>query len=103
MPFSAYQPATSGTPGRLYVAGRGLSAIDKGKLTWSHNYDENTYASSFDDGSLAVARSNRLQLLTPDGNVAQTFDTPEPLVTAPAIAGDGSVWVASNQAMYLAR
>jgi hypothetical protein len=103
VPFSAYQPAISGAPGRLYVAGRGLCAIDKGTLTWSHNYDENTYASSFDDGSLAVARSNRLELMTTDGNAVQTFETAEPLVTAPAIAADGSVWVASNQAMYVAR
>jgi hypothetical protein len=103
VPFSAYQPAISGATGRLYVAGRGLCALDKGKLTWTHDYDENTYASSFDDGSLAVARSNRLELMTPDGNVTQTFETAEPLVTAPAIAADGSVWVASNQAMYVAR
>lgn len=103
VPVSAYQPAIAGARGRLYVAGRGLCAIDKGKLTWTHDYDENTYASSFDDGSLAVARGNRLELMTPDGNVAQTFDTVEPLVTAPAIGADGSVWVASNQAMYWAR
>ena len=70
--------------------------------TWAHNYDENTYASSFDDGSLAVARGDRLRLMTPDGTVAQVLVTDAPLVTAPAIAADGSVWVASNQAMYWA-
>jgi hypothetical protein len=103
VPFPASQPAIRGAGARLYVIGKGLSAFDEGKHSWSRSYDEMAYASSFEDGSLAVASGTRLELLDSHGEQLQAFDTAEPLVTPPAIASDGSVWVASNTALYVMR
>jgi hypothetical protein len=97
------QPAIAGAHGRVYLAGKGLAAIDSGKLTWSHDSEDVIYASSFEDGSLALATGRRLDFVKPDGTIDQTFNAAEPLVAPPAIAGDGSVWVASATALYVAR
>lgn len=102
-PFQVLQPAIAGASGRAYLAGKGLAALDNGKVTWQHLSDEPLYASSFEDGSLAVATGKRLDFLRPDGTVDQTFNTEEALVAPPAIASDGSVWAASATALYIAR
>jgi hypothetical protein len=103
VPFEVAQPAIAGTAGRVYLVGRGLAAIDNGKVTWAHASSEPLYASTFEDGSLALAAGTRLDLVRPDGTVDQTFNSEEPLVAPPAIAGDGSVWAASTKALYIAR
>jgi len=103
VPFQALQPAVAGAAGRIYLAGKGLAAIDNGKMTWTHDSKEPLYVSSFEDGSLAVANGKRLDFIEPNGVVDQTFESQEPLVAPPAIAGDGSVWAASATAIYVAR
>lgn len=103
VPFQVLQPAIAGAGGRVYLAGKGLTALDSGKVTWTHASDEPLYASSFVDGSLAVANGKRLDFLKPDGVIDQSFEAQEPLVAPPAIASDGSVWAASATAIYLAR
>lgn len=103
VPFQVLQPAIAGAAGRVYLAGKGLAALDNGKVTWTHATDEPLYASSFVDGSLAVANGKRLDFLKPDGVVDQSFEAQEPLVAPPAIASDGSVWAASASAIYVAR
>lgn len=103
VPFQVLQPAVAGAGKRVYLAGRGLAALDDGKLTWRHEASEPLYVSSFEDGSLAVANGKRLDFLKTDGTVDQSFATEEPLVAPPAIAADGSVWAASATALYIAR
>jgi hypothetical protein len=103
VPFEVLQPAIAGSGTRVYLAGKGLAALDDGKVTWAHESSEPLYASSFEDGSLAVANGKRLDFLRPDGTVDQSFPTEEPLVAPPAIAADGSVWAASATALYIAR
>jgi len=103
VPFEVLQPAIAGAGDRVYLAGKGLAAIDKGKITWSHLSPEPIYASSFEDGSLALATGKRLDFVKPDGTIDQSFNADEPLVAPPAIAADGSVWAASAEALYLAR
>ena len=103
VPFETLQPAIAGRGKRVYLAGHGLAALDDGKVTWMQASEDPLYVSSFEDGSLAVATGQRLDFLKPDGTVAQTFNTEEPLVAPPAIAGDGSVWAASAEALYIAR
>jgi len=103
VPFEVLQPAVAGAGKRVYLAGKGLAALDDGKLTWRHESSEPLYVSSFEDGSLAVANGKRLDFLKPDGTIDQSFPTEEPLVAPPAIAGDGSVWAASATALYMAR
>lgn len=103
IPFEVMQPAIAGGGTRVYLAGKGLVALDDGKLTWSQASEGPVYASTFEDGSLAVAAGKRLDFLKPDGTVDQTFNTEEPVVAPPAIAADGSVWAASAEAIYIAR
>lgn len=103
VPFEVFQPPIAGNGKRFYVAGKGLAAIDNGKLTWSHASTETMYASAFADGSLAVATGKRLDFVKRDGTVDQSFTAEEPLVAPPAIASDGSVWAASATALYVAR
>lgn len=99
----ALQPAIAGVAGRAYVSGKGLVALDNGKVSWTHASDEPLYASTFEDGSLAVANGKRLDFMKPDGTIDQSFEAQEPLVAPPAIASDGSVWAASTTALYIAR
>ena len=103
VPIRALQPAIAGASGRVYVAGAGIVALDNGALTWRQDASEPVYASSFEDGSLALATGKHLDFVKPDGTVDQTFTSEEPLVAPPAIAADGSVWVASATALYIAR
>ena len=103
VPFEVRQPAIAGGGKRVYLAGKGLAALDDGKVTWMHASDEGIYATAFGDRSLAVATGKRLDFLKPDGTVDQTFSTEEPLVAPPAITADGTVWAASADAIYIAR
>jgi hypothetical protein len=103
VPFAVSQPAVAGADKRVYLAGKGLAAIDEGKVIWKHDSEEQLYVSSFEDGSLAVANGKRLDFMKLDGTVEQSFEAQEPLVAPPAIAGDGSVWAASATALYIAR
>jgi hypothetical protein len=93
----------SGGGGRLYAAGNGLAALDDGKLSWSRVYDTPAFVTSFEDGSLAVAHGSTLEIIERDGKLIQTFDLEAPLLTQPAIAGDGSVWMASNDTLFAVR
>jgi len=103
VPFEVLQPAVAGAGKRVYLAGKGLAALDDGKVTWRHESSEPLYVSSFEDGSLAVANGKRLDFLKPDGTIEQSFEAQDPLVAPPAIAGDGSVWAASATTLYIAR
>lgn len=100
--FEASQPVIAGAGSRSYLVGKGLAAVDDGKLSWSQSFEQTAYASSFEDGSLAVAVGKRVDFVKPDGSVDQSFTTEEPLLAPPAIAGDGSVWLASTTAIYWA-
>ena len=101
VPFEVLQPAIAGAGQRIYLSGTGLAAIDDDKISWQHGSLESTYASSFEDGSLAVASGVALELVRPDGSIDQRFNTQEPIVAPPVITGDGSVWVASKEAVYI--
>jgi hypothetical protein len=103
VPFEVLAPPIAGAGSRVYLAGRGLAAIDGGKISFTHLSSDSVFATAFEDGSLAVATGKRLDLMSLDGRVDQTFPTNEVLVAPPAIAGDSSVWVASDRAVYIVR
>jgi hypothetical protein len=63
------------------------------------------FGTAFQDGALAVAVGPELRIVNRDGQIRQRYNTAEhePITTPPAIASDGSVWVGSATALYVAR
>ena len=105
VPFLVRQPPIDGSGGRIYVAGDGLAAVEDGNTVWLQAPGRRVFATAFEDGSLAVAIDFTLQILDRDGKVRQSFQTAssEAITTPPAIAGDGSIWVGTEKAIYVAR
>ena len=103
--IKAEQPAIDGGNGRLFIAGNGLAALQDGSVLWSHPDPNVTKATAFEDGALAVSAGPELRLMTRDGTIKQVFRTEdnEPIETPPAIASDGSIWVASAKQLYVLR
>lgn len=103
VPFDAKQPAIDGGGGRVYIAGDGLAAIDRGRLTWS-NAGSLVRATATTD-LLAVASGTELQLVAPDGSLVHRLVTPiaAALLTPPAIDPRGHAWVASSDQLWVTR
>jgi len=103
LPFVPAQPALDGD-GRIYVVGAGIAAFDlEGHLLWSWPSTIGLRAAAFADGTLAVVRGVEVQIVARDGKIKQSFRAAEELTTYPAIASDGSVWVASAKTLYVVR
>lgn len=105
VPFLAHQPPVDGSDGRIYVAGDGLAAIDRGSVKWSTPSLVTTRATAFGDGTLAVCRGPGLQIIARDGSPIQLLMTSDgaAIVTPPAIGPDGTIWVATATHLYVTR
>jgi hypothetical protein len=105
VPFEVLEPPIDGGGGRVYALGNGVAAFDKGRLLYAHPSPIPMLATAFEDGSLALAIGHELRILTRDGAVKQSFFTAEheAITAPPAIASDGSVWVGTERAIYVAR
>jgi hypothetical protein len=104
VPFQIMQPPID-CAGRICLAGFGLASVEQGRVVWSRYVGEVVYATAFDDGSLAVGWGHDLRMLSRDGAERQRLSVAddERITTPPAIAGDGSIWVATAEAVYVAR
>ncbi len=104
VPFDVKQPPID-CAGRVCVAGDGLAALDHGRVAWVRFEGERVYATAFEDGSLAVSRGRALHILSRDGIDQQVLSVAagEAITTPPAIGHDGAVWVATVEAVYVAR
>ena len=103
VPFVAAQPPIDGD-GRIYIVGSGIAALDlEGKTVWSSASRTTLRAQAFADGTLAVVRGSTLQIVGNDGVIRQSLSAAEELTSYPAIASDGSVWVASAKTLYVGR
>jgi len=58
------------------------------------------FATALADGTALVASGTELRVVMRDGDIVQSLHIPGPdtFVTPPAPAGDGTVWIATNQA-----
>jgi hypothetical protein len=94
-----------GKGGRIHLAGDGLAAVEAGRVLWSVAGGRREYVTAFAEGELAVAVGDELRIVDSDGTIRQSFhvDKGETLSASPAIAEDGSVWIASDKALYVAR
>lgn len=105
VPFEILQPPIDGSEGRIYVMGMGAAAFQDGKLLFATPSALPMFGTAFQDGSLAVAVGPELRIVGRDGQILQRFNTAEreQITTPPAIGSDGSVWVGSATALYVAR
>ena len=103
--FPLSQPPVDGGNGTLYLAGAGLAAVRDGKVLFSRKSKDTLRMTCFEDGTCAIAEGRTLRLTTSQGHTLHTFTTPEgePIVVPPAIGGDGSIWLATEKAVYAAR
>jgi hypothetical protein len=103
LPYLATQPALDGDQ-HIFVVGAGITALDlEGHTVWSSPSPVPLRAAVFADGTLVVVRGSELQIVGADGAIHQSFRAAEELTTFPAIAADGTVWVASAKTLYAAR
>ncbi len=105
VPFTPSEPPIDGGDGRIYVVGNGFAAYENGAAVWSSLASVVQYATAYADGTVALVSGAELRIVGRDGAVKQTFRTAqgEPISTPPAIADDGSVWMATASALYVAR
>ncbi|MFO0761951.1 MAG: hypothetical protein U0359_36260 [Byssovorax sp.] len=105
VPFEVFEPPIDGGGGRVYVFGHGVAAFDQGRLLYAQPSPLPMLATAFEDGSLALAIGHELRLLSRDGVVRQSFFTAagETISAPPAIGADGSIWVGTERALYVAR
>jgi hypothetical protein len=91
--------------GTVAVAGMGIATFREGKVLWSAPSGRPVHATAFEDGTLAMASGSELRIVDRNGAIRQVLRTSEgeTLSTPPAIAHDGSVWVATEKALYVAR
>lgn len=103
--FPVSEPAIDGGGSRIYLVGRGLAALDDGMITWEWTWPETSFATAFEDGSLALTRGGALIILSRDGEVMSELHTEgdAAIITQPAPASDGSVWFATEKHLYVAR
>ncbi len=105
VPFEVHQPPIERPDGTVVVVGRGLAAIADGAVRWHRAFESPAAATAFGDGRLALVEGSRLRVLDTQGQPQQTLDVPhaEPLITQPAVAPDGTVYVATPSRMYAVR
>jgi hypothetical protein len=105
VPFAVAQPPVDGGDGRIYLVGRGIAAVDGGQMAWLYSSKAAQAATAFGDGALAITSASELRLVARDGGIRAAFrtDKDEVIVTPPAIASDGTVWVGTEDAIYVAQ
>lgn len=105
VPFEVLQPPIDAGNGRIYLMGNGTAAFQDGKLLFLTASPTPMFGTAFDDGTMAIAAGFELRIVGADGKVRQTFTTAEQeaITAPPAIGSDGSVWVGTTKALYVAR
>ena len=105
VPFEVLQPPIDAGNGRIYLMGNGTAAFQDGKLLFLTASSTPMFGTAFDDGTMAIAAGFELRIVGADGKVRQTFTTAEQeaITAPPAIGSDGSVWVGTTKALYVAR
>ena len=78
--------------------------MQDGHVLWSQPRGARTLATAFEGGEVALTVGDTLRIVDRAGTVRQSFTAPgETFATPPAIAEDGSVWIATEKGIYAAR
>lgn len=104
VPFSVDSPPIDAGQGRVFLVGSGFAAAEGGKTLWAHPSTNHVFATSLSDGNVLVAAGPELHLTKRDGTIAQSLHVPEgdDIKAPPAVAADGSVWIATAKGLYVA-
>ncbi len=105
VPFVADAPPIDAGGGRVAVAGAGFAAVEGGKTLWAQTSKSRVFATALADGSALVAVGPELRVTNRDGAILQALRVPEgdAIVAPPAVAADGTAWVATAKALYVVR
>lgn len=105
VPFDVDSPPVEAGGGRVYLVGKGFAAAEHGQTLWAQPAPTRTFATALGDGSVLLAVGPELRHVGRDGSIVQVLRVPEgdALVAPPAVAADGSAWVATDKALYAAR
>jgi hypothetical protein len=103
--FHVDSPPIEGGGGRVYLVGNGFAAVDNGKTLWADPSAAHAYGTSLADGTLLLAIGPELRVVNRDGKILQSLRIPEgdPIVAPPAVSADGTTWLVTAKALYVAR
>jgi hypothetical protein len=103
--LTAAAPPIDAAGGRVYLIGDGYAAAEAGKTLWVQKTKDRAFATALADGSALVAVGPELRSVSRDGKTLHTLRIPEgdAIVAPPAVAGGGSVWIATSKALYAAQ
>jgi hypothetical protein len=105
VPFDIDSPPVEAGAGRVYLVGKGFAAAEHGATLWAQPTQARAFATAVDDGSALLAVGPELRHVSRDGSIVQSLRVPEgdAIVTPPAVAADGSAWVATDKGLYVAK
>jgi hypothetical protein len=105
VPFPVLQPPIEGEGGRFYLAGFGFAAVDGAKPVYWHQSNTQCFATALHGGDVVVAAGKELSFVKRDGTIQRTLKVRdgEAILAAPAVAEDGTIWVTTATALYVAR
>jgi hypothetical protein len=106
VPFPVLQPPIDGEGGRFYLSGQGFAAVGGGyKVAYWNQSKTPSLATAMLGGDVALALGGELRLVARDGTVRQSLHVAEgeTILTPPAVAEDGSLFVATEKAIYVAK
>lgn len=102
--YPALSPPIDLGAGRVAIVGRGIGVVQGGAWLWALPADIRLFATAFADGTLAVAWGYALSIVAPTGVRLAELRVPgeQPITAPPAIAEDGSVWLAGPGGLFVA-
>ena len=105
VPFPVLQPPVCAGGPRCYLVGKGLAALDAGRMVWHKPANMRLHATCFGDGSVAVTAGFTLRILTRSGDTRQTLTVPDRsrILTLPAVGPDGALYVGTVTGFWVAR
>lgn len=103
--FPVLQPPIDAGGGRSYLVGKGLAAIQDGRLLWQKPANMRLLATCYGNGSLALAAGHQVRIVDHAGALRQTLSIRDRsrIVTLPTVGPNGELYVGTTTGFYVAR
>lgn len=104
VPFPVLQPPVCAGEPRCYLVGKGLAALEAGRMVWHKPANMRLHATCFGDGTLAVVAGSTLRIVSRNGEARQTLTMPDRsrILTLPAVGPDGALYVGTVTGFWVA-